>query len=433
MAQDHRRLRQAIDALVREMPAEALAARLAARHHPPTVDLPTGARAGTETGAEAIAARWAAIPESAAARAVLAPDQAAGEIAHYAGNIENCIGAVRVPVGVAGPLRVNGLFAQGDYLVPLATTEAALVASCARGCGLITAAGGASAAVLGEAVGRAPAFLFDSLAEAGQFVAWVTGAADELAKVAEATTRHGRLIDLKVAIEGNHVYLLLEYVTGDAAGQNMVTIATEAVCRAIVETCPITPKTWFVEANMSGDKKASAQSFITLRGRKATAEVTLPPDLVRRVLHVEPDRLVECWRIGLLGAVMSGTVGAQAHFANPLAALFIATGQDAACVAEAAVGVTRFELTEAGGVYATVTQPNLIVGTVGGGTRLPSQAACLDLMGLKGTGKAQALAEVAAALCLAAELSIIGAMAAGHFTSAHQRLARTRQAAEDNG
>ena len=128
--------------------------------------------------------------------------------------------------------------------------------------------------------------------------------------------------------------------------------------------------------------------------------------------------------MSVIGGVMSGSIGVQGHFANGLAALFIACGQDAACVAEAAVGVTRFEVRDDGGLYAAVTLPNLIVGTVGGGTQLPSQKACLDILGLAGPGHARAFAEVAAGLVLAGELSIIGALTAGHFTRAHQKLAR---------
>ena len=131
-------------------------------------------------------------------------------------------------------------------------------------------------------------------------------------------------------------------------------------------------------------------------------------------------------QISAMGGVMSGTIGVQGHYANGLAALYLACGQDAACVAESAVGVTRFEVDSRGGLYAAVTLPSLIVGTVGGGTSLPSQRACLEILGLAGSGKAQALAEVCAALALAGELSIVGALCAGEFARAHERLRRWR-------
>jgi hydroxymethylglutaryl-CoA reductase (NADPH) len=204
----------------------------------------------------------------------------------------------------------------------------------------------------------------------------------------------------------------------------MVTIATAAIVKHIVEHCPYKPKYCFIEANHSGDKKASSQSYQRVRGKKVTAELTLPRALVEKILHTTPRMMVDYWRMSAIGGVLSGTMGVQGHYANGLAALYIACGQDAACVSESAVGVTRMELTDPGDLYVAVTLPNLIVGTVGGGTGLPTQRACLELMGLAGAGHARALAEVAAALCLAGELSIIGALCAGHFARAHQMLAR---------
>jgi hydroxymethylglutaryl-CoA reductase (NADPH) len=204
----------------------------------------------------------------------------------------------------------------------------------------------------------------------------------------------------------------------------MVTIATDAICRYIEEHAPVRPHHWFVEANMSGDKKATTHSFMSVRGKKVSAEVIVPRDILERRLHTDAERMIDYWRMSALGGVMTGSIGVHGHYANGIAALFIACGQDAACVAEATVGVTRFEPRGDGGLYASVTLPNLIVGTVGGGTSLPAQRACLDILGLAGPGHARAFAEVAAALALAGELSITGALAAGHFTRAHQRLAR---------
>jgi hydroxymethylglutaryl-CoA reductase (NADPH) len=209
----------------------------------------------------------------------------------------------------------------------------------------------------------------------------------------------------------------------------MVTIASDAVCTYIDAHSPVRPQYFFVEANLSGDKKASAQSFLLVRGKKVSAEVRLSADLVARRLHTTPEHMVNYWRMSALGGVLSGTVGVHGHYANGLAALYLACGQDVACVAESAVGVTRFEVTPEGELYAAVTLPNVMVGSVGGGTGLPSQKACLSILGLAGPGKAQALAEVCAGLCLAGELSIIGALCSGNFTRAHQILARARAAA----
>lgn len=345
----------------------------------------------------------------------------------YGRNIEQMIGTVKLPLGLAGPLRVNGLNAAGDYYVPLATTEAALVASYARGAHVLTQAGGATAVLLSDGMIRSPGFAFASVVEAGLFAIWAVDEIEALRTAAEATTRHGKLIEISPQLEGDHLYLLCRYTTGDAAGQNMVTIATEALCRFAIDHAPVKPLYWFVEANYSGDKKASALGFLNGRGRAAAASALIDRATVEALLHTTPERMHDYWRMSAVGGVMSGTIGIQGHYANGLAALFIATGQDAACVAEAAVGVTRMEL-RGEALFASVILPNLPIGTVGGGTGLPSQQAALKIMGLAGAGHAAAFAEVTAALCLAGELSIIGALAAGEFTRAHHSLARKRDA-----
>lgn len=346
------------------------------------------------------------------------------KIEEFDGNIENCIGSVKIPLGVAGPLRVNGLFAQGDYVLPLATSEAALVASYHRGASVISASGGCSSMLLYQALNRSPAFVFQSLAEAGKFVAWSMQEFDQFQVVANATSSHGKLVDIGTTVEGNHVYLNFEYTTGDASGQNMVTIATQAVCDYIQEHCPVSIEQLYVEGNLSGDKKASSQAYSSVRGKKVSAEVNISRELLEKYLHVTPEQMENYWRISALGGVLSGTLGVQGHFANGLAALYLATGQDVACVAESAMGVTRFEVNTNGGLYAAVTLPCIMMGTVGGGTGLPSQRACLELMGLHDSGNSSALAEVCAGLLLGGELSIIAALATGDFTKAHKKLAR---------
>ncbi|HHG90879.1 MAG TPA: 3-hydroxy-3-methylglutaryl-CoA reductase [Devosia sp.] len=343
----------------------------------------------------------------------------------YSRNIENYIGTVKVPVGVVGPLRVNGIDAQGDYFIPLATTEAALVASYARGADIVSRVGGISAATIAEGVLRTPAFVFGNMVEAGLFINWIAENAEKLKQVAQSSTRFGRLVSIEPYMDSEIVFLMCRYTTGDAAGQNMVTVATDLMCAFIDENTPVRPQHWFVEANFSGDKKASYLGLQTGRGRKVTASVTVPNDIIRRFLHAEPEEMLAYGRVAGLGSILSGQLGAQAHYSNALAALYIATGQDAACVAESAVGFTRMEA-RGDAIYFAATLPNILVGSVGGGTGLPSQQAGLKMMGLAGAGKAAALAEVTAALCLCGEISIIGAMAAGHFTRAHEKLARQR-------
>ncbi len=423
MAQDWQRSISFLKDALGSSTAEQASERLQPRHD----NLPRKLSGATRVDEVAVQRRWETIfSGDDSVRELLADPASMAMAERYRQNIENFIGTVKVPIGVAGPLRINGIFASGDYYVPLATTEAALVASYSRGASLITESGGCASVLLSEGVVRAPGFAFSTLAEAARFACWLVGQFEELRKEAEATTRHGRLKDLRLTVEGNHVYVIFEYTTGDAAGQNMVTIATMAACEYVVAHTPIQPAYWFIEANASGDKKASYQSFATVRGKKVTAEVTVPAELIRKRLHTTPEKMVDYWRMSALGGVISGTIGVQGHYANGLTALFLATGQDVACVAEAATGVTRYELTENGDLYASATLPNLIVGTVGGGTKLPSQQACLELLGLAGDGKAKAYAELCGALALAGELSIIGAIAAGDFAKAHERYARGR-------
>jgi hydroxymethylglutaryl-CoA reductase (NADPH) len=423
---DHRHIGQRVESLLRDQSQEELTRRLAPKLPDPAPKVPGGARVSQQI----LDDRWQLV-RNPDGRAHLLDPQTAAQTECYQHNVENFIGTVKVPVGLAGPLRVNGLFAQGDYYVPLATTEAALVASYNRGSQLLSEVGGCTAMLVNEGIGRAPGFAFQNLPECGQFVVWATAHLDDFRSAAEATTRHGKMIDMRVTLEGTHVYLLFEYTTGDASGQNMVTLATEAVCDYIQKNSPVRPQYHFVEANLSGDKKASAQSFLLVRGKKVSAEVLLPGELVQKRLHTTPEQMANYWRMSALGGVLSGTLGVHGHYANGLAALYLACGQDVACVAESAVGVTRFEVTDKKELYASVTLPNLLVGTVGGGTGLPSQRACLEILGLAGPGKAQALAEVAAGLVLAGELSIIGALCSGDFSRAHRVLARARSAGRE--
>ncbi|OXS30133.1 MAG: hypothetical protein BCS36_06565 [Desulfovibrio sp. MES5] len=354
----------------------------------------------------------------------LADDETCRRIKVYSKNIENCVGTLKIPVGVAGPLRIHGLFARGDFYIPLATTEAALVASYHRGSRLITAAGGCSTLIHDSAVSRSPGFIFRNMQEARSFAQWAVKHFETFCAEAARTTRHGKLVDMRVTFEGNHVYINLDFYTGEAAGQNMVTIAAAAVVGWIRKHSPVKPVRSYVEANLSGDKKATWLSLLSVRGKKVTVEASLPDALVRRYLHVSAKDMQQVWMMTAMGGIMSGAMGIQAHFSNGLAALYLATGQDAACVSESSVGVTRMEVEDNGNLYVTLTLPNIIVGTVGGGTKLPSQAVGLKMLQLAGRGQSFALAEVCAATCLAGELSLLAAVASDHFAAAHERLAR---------
>jgi hydroxymethylglutaryl-CoA reductase (NADPH) len=422
MSAPQKDVRNQIERISAGLPPEEIDRRLAPKFHA----APTRVPGATRTEPEVVGRRWALLPHAVKGQELVADPAALRGHAAYARNIENFIGTAKIPIGLAGPLRVNGLAAQGDFYVPLATTEAALVASYHRGALVITESGGCAVVTLNEGVSRAPVFAFRTVLESGRFVQWCLAHEDEIRAAAEATTRHGRLQNLRFNVEGNHVYLILEFTTGDASGQNMVTIAAQAVCEFLGARCPTKPAYHFVEGNFSGDKKLSTQSFQTVRGKKITAEVRVARAVLERILHTTPEKMMDYWRISSIGGVLSGTVGVQGHYANGLAAVFLACGQDVACVAEASVGVTRFELESDGALYAAVTLPNVIVGTVGGGTGLPSQRACLDILGLAGAGHARAFAEVCAALVLAGELSITAALSSHQFAQAHARLARGR-------
>ncbi len=413
--------RRIADRVHEAMSTDEAAARLAPRL-PVDEPLPKRVPGGNTFTEQGLAARRAFL--EAHGTVALAPlDGPAGRPAAESlrGNIENLIGFTQIPIGVIGPLRINGLHAHGDYTVPLATTEGAMIASYHRGAYVLSQAGGVSAMCLTESVSRAPAFVFDTLIEAARFMDWVVRSADTFREAVEATTRHGRLIDIKLASCGTLVYLVFEYETGDAAGQNMVTLATDKVCRRIIDQSPHKPSRWYVEANLSGDKKASMQSFLGARGKKVVASARIPAELVQRVLHTDPAEIAEYCRVSSLGGVQSGTIGIQAHYANALAGIFLACGQDVACVAEAAVGVTQMTTSSDGSLCASVSLPNLTVGTVGGGTHLPTAQTCLNLLGCAGQGRARAFAEICAATVLAGELSIVAAMAAGQFADAHAR------------
>jgi hydroxymethylglutaryl-CoA reductase (NADPH) len=421
--------RKIIRRLTRQGSLDVLSRRLAPtseaeRPFPPDVPRPS------DWSAEARRLRIAMLEQHGADLAHLAGRGSEVDPEMLRGNIEQYIGMTQVPTGLIGPLRVNGVHAHGDYYVPLATSEGTLVASYHRGARLVTRAGGAAAIVTTRQVQRAPGFVFRTLADATMFAAWATSEFDRFREIAATRTAHGELIDLLAHVEGNHAYLIFAYQTGDAAGQNMVTFCTDAICQAILESTPVSPTSWFLEANMSGDKKPTVLSFLQTRGRHAMAEVILPRLIVEKALHTTPARMAEYWRMSFVGGAQTGSIGVSGHVANGIAALFLACGQDLGCVGEACVGITRLELTESGDLYCSVALPNLIVGTVGGGTRLPTARECLRIMrcegSIEGKGQADKLAEICAAVALAGEISILGAICAGQFSAAHERLGRPR-------
>ena len=344
-------------------------------------------------------------------------------------NIENPIGAVQVPVGVIGPLRIEGDYARGDYYVPLATTEGALVASVNRGAKAITLSGGVRTKILFDGMSRAPAIWTPSIVEAVRLVKWVEEHFDEIKREAESTTRHGKLKRIDAFHVGNIVWLRFMFETGDAMGMNMVTIAVDKAVNWIANNFPGNIKVISLSGNMCVDKKPNYLNMLFGRGKTVVAEAIVKREVVENVLKTEPEHIDLVNRIkNLLGSARAGSLSYNAHYANIIAAIFIATGQDVAQVVESSMGYTWTEVRD-GDLYISVTLPSLEVGTVGGGTRLPTQREALALLGVAGGGdppgtNARKFAEIVAATVLAGELSLLAALAAGHLAEAHRRLGR---------
>ena len=349
-------------------------------------------------------------------------------------NIENMVGAVQVPVGVAGPLRVKGEHARGDYYVPLATTEGALVASVNRGCGAVTRAGGADVRILRNGMTRAPVFSARDILHARAVKDFVEGNRAALVAAAAETTSHGELTGAMTFVTGTTVHVRLEFDTKDAMGMNMVTIASERIADLIEERTGA--RLVALSGNLCTDKKPAAVNGILGRGRTMVAGVKLPGSLISEVFKTDARTLVEVnYRKNLVGSARAGALGYNAHAANVIAALFIACGQDAAHVVEGSGTFTTVEEQE-GGVYVSVTIPALQLGTVGGGTGLPTQRECLSLLGVAGGGtppgtNAARFAEIAACAVLAGELSLLGALGAGHLARAHRALGRGKKDERD--
>jgi hydroxymethylglutaryl-CoA reductase (NADPH) len=341
------------------------------------------------------------------------------------GNVENFTGVAQVPIGLAGPLTVRGEHAQGDFLVPLATTEGTLVASYNRGMRLIGECGGVKTTVVDDHMQRAPAFILDDALQAREFGRWVDEHIDGIRSAAESTTRSGRLTYIGQHQIGPLRYLRVNYTTGDAAGQNMTGKATLAACEWIRENHPEHPR-YVLSGAIDTDKKHSQINMLMTRGKRVVAEVTIPDEVLQRLTGVTTRQLFEYRQIGMAGAFMSGAAYNGAHAANGLTAMFIATGQDVANVSESHAGVTYAQLLDNGDYYWSTTLTSLIVATYGGGTGLPTQRECLEMLGCYGKGKVQKFAEICAGVVLAGDISLTSAILAGDWVTSHDALGRNR-------
>jgi hydroxymethylglutaryl-CoA reductase (NADPH) len=341
------------------------------------------------------------------------------------GNVEQFIGVAQVPIGLAGPLLVNGEDAKGEFYVPLATAEGTLVASYNRGMRLLYEAGGVTTTVLDDRMQRAPAFLFPSAREARAFGAWLKEHFDEIKAAAETTTKSGKLQDIEQYSASRMLFTRFDYTTGDAAGQNLTGKATAAACAWILEQYP-SIEHFFLESNFATDKKSSQVNMLNTRGKRVVAEATIPDEVFRRVMRSNTELMFRARQVSNLGGFMSGVNNNGAHSANGITAMFIATGQDAANVAESSAALVHAELRPNGDYYYSVTIPSLIVASYGGGTGLPTQRECLEILGCYGAGKVRKLAEIVAATVLCGELSLGSAIVAEEWVNAHDLLGRNR-------
>lgn len=340
------------------------------------------------------------------------------------GNIENPIGTIQMPLAVAGPLVVLGEHADGTFYVPFATTEGALVRSYERGMVLLSRAGGVTTRVLVDENVVCPTFLFGDVAEAAAFVRELPSHLDALRAEAESTTRHGKLLRVEARPSGRSVIVTFHYFTADAQGMNMIVKATEKAARWLVEHTVARGYRTF--SGMSSEKRASGYLLEGVKGKTVVAGARIPAALLQAYMRISPRDMVALWHDVVIGHLQANAVGFNAHYANGLTAMFIALGQDVANVANAAVGITDYELTPDGDLYASVTLPSLTVATVGGGTGLGTSRECLSMIGCVGAGHARKLAEIVAASLLAGELSMAGAIGSGEFVDAHETYGRNR-------
>lgn len=332
---------------------------------------------------------------------------------------ENRIGAITIPVGVAGPVRITGDHISGLHYVPLATTEGALIASVSRG---MKAAekGGILTQVEKEGVTRGPVFVARSSHEARRIEQWIWDHFDELARVAESTSKHISLMNADIRHVGMYIFLRLYFDTDRAMGMNMATIATTHITQYIAQKTKA--KLQSVAGNFDIDKKPAWMNLLLRRGYVVHAETIIPHTTVQTVLKTEPRDIYAVWKAKcMIGSALAGSIGFNAHHANIVAAFFAATGQDLAHVVDGSLGMTIVDILEDGSLYGSVYLPDIMLGTVGGGTKLQTQTEARSIMQ---TDSPFALAELLGAAVLAGELSLLASLSEGTLAKAHSTLGR---------
>jgi len=341
---------------------------------------------------------------------------------------ENVIGYTPIPVGVAGPLVVDGQ----EYYVPMATTEGALVASTSRGCKALSLSGGARTEILGDGMCRAPAIGVDSIRTAAQMKRWVESHFQELADAFNSTSRFARLSSVNTYIAGRKVFIRFKSTSGDAMGMNMVGKGVEYALRILLKEFPVA-RIISLSGNVCTDKKPSAINWTDGRGKSVVAEAFIPNKVVSDVLKSSVAALVELnYAKNLVGSAVAGSIGGQnAHASNVVTAIFLATGQDPAQNVESSNCLTLMESANDGkDLYVSCTMPAMEVGTIGGGTHLPAQAAMLRMLRVQGAHPERAgenaatLARIICSTVMAGELSLISALSTGDLIRSHMILNR---------
>ncbi|XP_018497212.2 3-hydroxy-3-methylglutaryl-coenzyme A reductase [Galendromus occidentalis] len=341
---------------------------------------------------------------------------------------ENVIGYMPVPVGIAGPLILDGR----SFHVPMSTTEGCLIASTNRGCRAIARAGGAYSTITGDGMTRGPVVKLPTVAEAQQVKLWLEKPENfaEIKEAFDSTSRYARLKYIHCQLTGVRLFIRFVSTTGDAMGMNMLSKGTDV---AISHLQKIFPKMAViaVSGNFCTDKKPSAMNWIEGRGKSVSCEATIPAHVVRDVLKTSASDLVEVnLSKNLIGSAMAGSIGGfNAQAANIVTAIFIATGQDPAQNVESSNCITVIERCGVNNedIHIQCTMPSIEVGTVGGGTVLPPQESMLELLGVKGAStdepgeNARTLAKVVCGAVVAGELSLLSALAARDLVKSHMR------------
>ena len=328
---------------------------------------------------------------------------------------------MKIPMAIAGPAVIDGQYAKGEFPIPLCTIEGSLAASMNRGLYASSLCGGMKVKHFRQELSRSPIFIFDDLKKSIEFQSWITEHNEEIIKAAQSTTKYGKV--LRIDQHAIQNYVLLDFIldTGNAAGQNMVTLATNVACEYIRQE---TGHKFFLDSNLASDKKASSRNMILGRGHGVIAETHISKSVMSRVLNVDPDFVIENWTYFPIVSAMAGTLGNAIHASNALTAIYLATGQDTACVAENSVGHFTVEKVD-DGITWRLTLPSMTVGTVGGGTRLNQQQQNLKLLGCdSGEHSSRKLAEIIAAAALGLEISLGSAIMSHTWTSAHMKYGR---------